>query len=325
MTVNPFLKVEGLSKHFNLGHSRLLVAVDNVNLSVERTRTLAIVGESGSGKSTLARCLLGLIPPTSGSVLLNDVAISKLSAGARARSYADIQMVFQDPNSSLNPRMNVLQTVSEPLALHLGMPKRQRLDRARELMDLVKLSEDHLHRMPHELSGGQRQRVGIARALAVDQKMVILDEPTSALDVSTRREVLGLLERLQQQLGLTYIFISHDLQAVRQVADRIAVMYLGSILEIGPAEAILDSPSHPYTRALTSAAPIPEYGVTRERFRLVGEIPSPIGLKDQCRLVGRCPLAQTSCRHGVPPLAQIHLDHKSRCPITASQEVPIQS
>lgn len=322
MNVDPLLKIDELSKQFHLGKSRTLTAVDRVSLSVPSKSTLAIVGESGSGKSTLVRCLLGLIPPTSGSVLFGDVELTTLSPRARARSYRDIQMVFQDPNSSLNPRMSVLKAVTEPLVLHLNMPRAERYQRAVELMSLVRLSEDHLQRMPHELSGGQRQRVGIARALAVEPKMVILDEPTSALDVSTRKEILGLLNDLQQRLGLTYLFISHDLQAVRHVADQIAVMYLGSILEMGPASVILDDPKHPYTRALVSAAPEPEHGVTRERFRLVGEIPSPIGMGNECRLVGRCPLVQESCWHGVPPLVRIRRDHESRCPITASHEGP---
>lgn len=314
----PLLSVSGLTKRYQVGRGRSLTAVDDVSFSIDRGTTLALVGESGSGKSTLARCLLGLVKPTSGTVTLAGVEISSLTDTAISRTYADIQMVFQDPNSSLNPRMSVLQAVTEPLALHLKMPRAQRLERARELMSLVDLTDDHLNRMPHELSGGQRQRIGIARAIAVEPRVVILDEPTSSLDVSVRGGILALLDSLQSQFGMSYLFISHDLQAVRRIADRIAVMYLGSIVEEGPADTILSRPSHPYTRALISAAPVPEYGASRERIRLLGEIPSPIGLAAQCRLVGRCSLERASCRAGVPPLIQISADHKSACPVTAA-------
>lgn len=315
----PVLDIRGLTKHYKVrGARQALVALDEVDLVVESGRTTALVGESGSGKSTLARCVVGLVKPTSGSVLLDGAEISGLGSVAMSRVYRDIQMVFQDPSSSLNPRMTVREAVREPLRLHLRMSPREQEDRARELMDLVGMTAEHLDRLPHELSGGQRQRVGIARAVAVEPKVVILDEPTSSLDVSVRSQILDLLHELQQRLGMTYLFISHDLQAVRRVADRIAVMYLGSVVEEGEAVDVLDHPRHPYTQALMSAAPVPEYGVRRDRLRLQGEIPSPIGLGQECRLVGRCPYAQDTCRAGIPPLLDVSPGHRSACPVRAA-------
>ncbi|WP_432519027.1 ABC transporter ATP-binding protein [Kineococcus sp. SYSU DK006] len=315
---DPVLAIEGLTKHYAVGARReQLIALDGVSLSVQRGRTTALVGESGSGKSTLARCLTGLVQPTSGTVLLNGEKISGLGAVAMSRIYRDVQMVFQDPNSSLNPRRSVQQTVAEPLKRHLNTPAKQRRERVRELLHLVGLDDRHLDRLPHELSGGQRQRVGIARAIAVEPQVLVLDEPTSSLDVSVRGQVLDLLLELQQRMGMTYVFISHDLHAVRRVADRVSVMYLGAVVEEGPATTVLTAPAHPYTRALMSAAPVPEYGIQRQRLRLRGEIPSPIGLRRECRLAGRCPMVRDSCRTAQPPLTAIGPHHTSACPVTA--------
>ncbi len=309
------LRTTGLRKHFPVSGGRSLVAVDGVDLELHAGETLALVGESGSGKSTTARCVVRLIEPTSGDVWVNGRSVRPLGSVGLAGLYREIQMVFQDPNASLNPRMTVRQVLHEPLRLHLKMDRDRRERRSRELVGLVGLAEMHLDRYPHELSGGQRQRVGIARAIAVEPNVVILDEPTASLDASVRGQILELLLRLQRELNLAYLFISHDLQVVRHVADRVAVMYLGGIVEIGPTDAVFDAPTHPYTRALLSAAPVARWGVTRTRLRLAGEITSPIDPPDACRLVGRCPLEHPSCSLARPPLIEVGAAHAAACPI----------
>ena len=311
------LRATGLSKHFPVAGGRRLVAVDGVDIALHAGETLALVGESGSGKSTTARCVVRLVEPSGGDVWINGRSILKLGSIDLAGLYREVQMVFQDPNASLNPRMTVRQVLHEPLRLHLAMPRDRREKRARELAGMVGLLAEHLDRYPHELSGGQRQRVGIARAIAVEPNVVILDEPTASLDVSVRGQILELLLRLQAELRLAYLFISHDLQVVRHVADRVAVMYLGGIVEIGPTGAVFDTPTHPYTRALLSAAPVARWGAKRTRLRLAGEISSPIDPPDACRLAGRCPLEQPSCRASRPPLVDLGGGHSAACPITA--------
>jgi oligopeptide/dipeptide ABC transporter ATP-binding protein len=317
------LQVRDLHKVFPVADGRKLVAVDGVTLDVAAGETLALVGESGSGKSTVARCVVRLIEPSGGDVSIEGQSILPLRPVALARVYRRIQMVFQDPNASLNPRMTVRQVLDEPLRLHLDLPRAARADRVRELIETVGLTAAHLDRYPHELSGGQRQRIGIARAIAVSPEIVILDEPTSSLDVSVRGQVLDLLLELQQRLKLAYLLISHDLQVVRHVADRVAVMYLGVIVESGPTGRVFDIPRHPYTRALISAAPIARWGVTRTRLRLKGEITSPIDPPDACRLVGRCPLAQPSCSAGKPALIDIGDGHSVACPVV--NDLPVAS
>jgi oligopeptide/dipeptide ABC transporter ATP-binding protein len=314
----PVLEVKDLGKRFPMGHGRSLVAVDGVDLKVYPGQTVALVGESGSGKSTVGRCMVRLIEPTSGDVLVEGRSILALDSLQLAREYRRIQMVFQDPNASLNPRMTVRQVLHEPLYLHLKMALHRREERARELVEMVGLTAAHLDRYPNELSGGQRQRVGIARAIAVQPAVVILDEPTSSLDVSVRGQILDLLMSLQDKLGLAYLFISHDLQVVQHVADLVAVMYLGCIVEIGPTASVFRNPQHPYTRALLSAAPVAVWGAKRTRLRLDGEISSPIDPADACRLVGRCPLAQPSCSQGRPHLADLGGDHAVACPVVVS-------
>jgi len=325
MTVRDYvvLEVDALRRVFPVAGGRRLIAVDGVSFRLRAGETLALVGESGSGKSTVARCAVRLIEPSGGDVRLNGRSIIPLSTTGLASAYREIQMVFQDPNSSLNPRMTVRQLLHEPLRLHLAMPQDARDPRATALVEMVGLSTTHLDRYPHELSGGQRQRVGIARAIAVEPNVVILDEPTSSLDVSVRGQILDLLRSLQERLDLAYLFISHDLQVVRHIADRVAVMYLGGIVEIGPTEAVFTNPTHPYTRALLSAAPVAEFGARRPRLRLTGEIPSPIDPPDACRLAGRCPLQQPACTERRPPLAAVDATHMAACPVTLSATPPI--
>ena len=257
----PIVQARNLRKHFAVGGGRKLVAIDDLDLDLFPGKTLALVGESGSGKSTVARCLTRLIEPTDGGIFVHGKSLMLLSSYQMSDMYRHVQMVFQDPNASLNPRMTVRHVLEEPLKLHLRLSRREREDRVRELVGMVGLTTAHLDRYPHELSGGQRQRIGIARALAVQPEVVLLDEPTASLDVSVRGQILDLLARLQKEFNLAYLFISHDLQVVRHVSDEVAVMYLGVIVERGPTEKVFSNPLHPYTQALLSAAPVAQWGV----------------------------------------------------------------
>ena len=315
MLSGPLLQVQRLSKVFPVEGGRKLVAVDGVDLALAPGETLALVGESGSGKSTVARCIVRLVEPSGGDVTIGGESILGLQPSRMTGVYRRIQMVFQDPNASLNPRMNVRRVLEEPLSLHLYLLRSERKARVSELIEMVGLTESHLDRYPHELSGGQRQRVGIARAIAVSPEIVILDEPTSSLDVSIRGQILDLLLGLQERLNLAYLFITHDLQVVQHVADRVAVMYLGGIVETGPTERLFADPKHPYTRALLSAAPVARWGVKRTRTRLAGEISSAIDPPDACRLAGRCPFAVPSCSVAKPPLIDIGDGRAVACPI----------
>jgi len=322
----PALRVSAMNKTFSIGGAfaeRKIRAVNEVDLEIYAGETLALVGESGSGKSTLARCIVRLIEPDSGEVELDGKSIALVKSRELPTVYRDMQMVFQDPNSSLNPRMTVRQIIEEPLRLHLHTPKRDRRDVVRRLLSRVGLQDAHLDRLPHQLSGGQRQRVGIARALAVQPKVLILDEPTSSLDVSVRGQILQLLADLQEDTGLAYLFITHDLQVARRLADRVAVMYLGRILEQGTSDEVFGFPSHPYTKALLSAAPIPEWGARKERYLLSGEIPSPIDVPDGCPLSSRCPLVIDECRLAPPPLLRFEGTHDSACPITTANQMAL--
>jgi peptide/nickel transport system ATP-binding protein/oligopeptide transport system ATP-binding protein len=322
---HPILRVSALRKEFRIrtrGTSRTLTAVDGVSLDLYPGETVALVGESGSGKSTVARCIARLVEPTSGEVTLGGVSLTALPRGELPEAYGDLQMVFQDPSSSLNPRMTVRTAIEEPLRLHFSLSRAEREDRVCQLIDAVELSSELLDRYPRQLSGGQRQRVGIARALAVEPKVILLDEPTASLDVSIRGQILDLLGRLQREKGLAYLFITHDLQTVRAIADRVLVMYLGSIVEEGPTRVVFDHPTHPYTRALLSSAPIPEYGRHKKRFLLTGEIPSPIDLPTGCRLASRCPLAQARCSASIPPLIAVSPGHAAACPVVLEASEP---
>ena len=314
MLGDALLQVRDLRKVFPVEGGRKLVAVDGVDLEIKAGETLALVGESGSGKSTVARCIVRLVEPSGGDVRIGEESVLGLQPSRLAGMYRRIQMVFQDPNASLNPRMSVRQVLEEPLKLHLYLLRSERAARVKELIEMVGLTESHLDRYPHELSGGQRQRVGIARAIAVSPDIVILDEPTSSLDVSIRGQILDLLLELQDKHRFAYLFITHDLQVVQRVADRVAVMYLGGIVETGPTAALFADPKHPYTRALLSAAPVARWGVKRTRTRLSGEISSAIDPPDACRLAGRCPIARPSCSSAKPPLLAIGDGRAVACP-----------
>ena len=304
--MSALLTIERLEMHFPLRSmipwraTRVVRAVDGVSLEIAAGETLGLVGESGCGKSTLARCVLRLLEPTAGRVLLEGVDLTALGDEDLRRRRRDVQMVFQDPTASLNPRLSVAATVDEPLMLHTPLTGSARRARVDEVLDEVGLGAGLRDRYPHQLSGGQRQRVNMARAIATHPRLVVLDEPTSALDVSLRARVILLLGELKRRLGMTYLFISHDLSTVRYLCDRVAVMYLGIVVEQAPAAELFAHPAHPYTRALLSCIPIPDPDVAQERLTLAGEVPSPIDIPAGCRLRGRCPLAQPVCAEPVP-------------------------
>jgi oligopeptide transport system ATP-binding protein len=316
----PLLKVKDLVKHFPIKGGLLnrtidkVHAVDGVSFELAAGETLGVVGESGCGKSTTGRCILRLIEPTSGEVWFegkNVIAANKDQLRALAR---DMQIIFQDPYASLNPRMTVANIIGEALTIHkLTSNAREYEDRIVQLLETVGLSADHLRRYPHEFSGGQRQRIGIARALAVSPKMIVCDEAVSALDVSIQAQVINLLEDLRSQFNLTYIFIAHDLSVVEHISHRVAVMYLGRIVEIAPARDLYTNPLHPYTEALLSAVPIPDPTVKRVRIPLQGDVPSPIHPPSGCHFHTRCPIAQAQCKVDKPQLKQSTDGHWVAC------------
>ncbi|ODS52622.1 MAG: peptide ABC transporter ATP-binding protein [Acidobacteria bacterium SCN 69-37] len=324
-TADPLLRVDGLVKHFPLTrgvifkrHIGDVKAVDGVSLDLARGETLGIVGESGCGKSTLAKLLVRLERPTAGRALFEGRNIFDLEGGDLRRLRRNLQMVLQDPYTSLNPRMTVGDIVGEPFEIHPEVaPRSSRRARVQELLDLVGLNPEHINRYPHQFSGGQRQRIGIARALALKPQVIICDEPVSALDVSIQAQVINLLEDLQTELGLSYIFIAHDLSVVRHISDRVAVMYLGRIVEIGTGDDIYDRATHPYTQALLSAVPVPDPRArgTRRVIRLEGDVPSPANPPSGCRFRTRCWKAQDVCAVEEPALAVRSSDggHLSAC------------
>jgi peptide/nickel transport system ATP-binding protein len=318
------LEVQGLKKHFPITRGVLfkkkvgaVKAVDGVDLTLHKGETLGIVGESGCGKSTLAKLLMRLEPPTAGHASYRGQDMLAMRGGALRRLRRHIQMVMQDPYTSLNPRMTVGKIVGEPFAVHPDVvPKGERHRRVRELLDVVGLNPEHINRYPHQFSGGQRQRIGIARALALRPEIIVCDEPVSALDVSIQAQVINLLEGLQDEFGLSYIFIAHDLSVVRHISDRVAVMYLGRIVEIGDQDQIYNRPTHPYTQALLSAVPVPDPAARehREIIRLEGDVPSPANPPSGCRFRTRCWKAQEICAVEDPPLIDRDADpHPSAC------------
>ncbi len=317
------VRVEELLKYFPVrggffrGDSLQVHAVDNVNLEIRRGETLGLVGESGCGKSTLGRLILGLEKPTSGRVLFEGVDLTTISRHEMKHLRRKMQIIFQDPFSSLNPRRTVQNTLMEPLTVHGIGTRSQRHEKVLALLDEVGLSPEHLQRYPHEFSGGQRQRIGIARALALNPSLIVADEPVSALDVSIRSQVLNLLEDLQEKYGLTYLFISHDLSVVEHIASRVAVMYLGKIVEIGAKMSIYETPLHPYTEALLSAVPIPDPARKQERIILQGDVPSPIDPPSGCRFHPRCWLMIPVCRELGPPLVDVGGGHMAACHVRA--------
>lgn len=304
--MTALLEVSNLSKHYPARDGNGLVrAVNNVSFSIELGRTLGIVGESGCGKSTLARLILRLIEPTAGEIYFNGENLLALSRSALRRRRREIQIVFQDPYASLDPRMNVSSIISEPLDIHGIGSKTQRTAKVSELLDLVGLDRNSAAKYPHEFSGGQRQRIGIARAIALEPKLVVLDEPVSALDVSIQSQILNLLIDLKKRLGLSYIFISHDLSVIRHVSDEVAVMYLGQIVEYGPAEQVLSSSLHPYTQALVSAIPEIDPKKKKQRIVLAGDPPNPEDVPPGCPFHPRCQHAMAICRETLPELGVV--------------------
>ena len=307
------LEVRNLKKYFKTPRG-MLHAVDDVSFSIEKGHTLGIVGESGCGKTTTGRCILRLVEPTSGEIFFEGKDITKLSRGEMKKLRKDMQIIFQDPFSSLDPRYTINQTLTETLKINkICTGKKELENRVLELMETVGLAERLINTYPHELDGGRRQRIGIARALAMEPKFIVCDEPVSALDVSIQAQILNLLEDLQEKLGLSYIFITHDLAVVNHFADEIAVMYLGQIVEKAPTEELFNNPVHPYTRALLSAIPIPEVLEERPQILLSGEISSPIEPKDECRFAKRCMYTCDKCREKNPGLFEISPGHFVAC------------
>jgi oligopeptide/dipeptide ABC transporter ATP-binding protein len=298
------VRVEHLKKYFKVS-SGLLKAVDDVSFSVARGETLGLVGESGCGKSTVGRSILRLQEPTEGGVYFRGENILLRPRSQMKEMRGKLQIVFQDPYSSLDPRMNVLRLIEDSLRVNGVRDKKERLERVRAVMDVVGLEQRLLYSYPHELDGGRRQRIGIARALVLNPDFIVMDEPVSALDVCVQAQILNLLCDLQDKMGLTYLFISHNLSVVKHLSSRIAVMYLGKIVEIADKKTLFASPKHPYTQALLSSIPLPKYGVQRERIVLEGDVPSPINLPSGCRFQKRCPYAQERCTREEPELVEM--------------------
>lgn len=319
----PLLKVEHLHKEFPAGSSfkggkftkKVVSAVNDVSFEIHAGETFGLVGESGCGKSTTGRAIMHLDPPTSGKVYFEGKDISKMNKGQLKDMRREMQFIFQDPYASLNPRMTIGEIISEPMVIHgIGTPE-ERIERVRELLDVVGLNPEHINRYPHEFSGGQRQRVGIARSFILRPKLIICDEPVSALDVSIQAQVLNLLKDLQKQYGTAYLFIAHDLSVVQHISDRVAVMYLGKMVELSDWKSLYAEPNHPYTQALLSAVPIPDPDVQQNRKRIIlaGDPPSPIDPPSGCRFHTRCPIAQAKCSEETPEFREIGDGHFCAC------------
>ena len=327
----PLLEVKDLTKHFYVGNGLLLSklgktvkAVERVSFTLQEGETLGLVGESGCGKSTTGRCINRLLEASSGDITFQGVNVLKLKTRALKQYRREASFIFQDPYASLNPRMTFGEIMTEPLVIHGIGTRKERQERAKEMLKIVGLQPEHIHRYPHEFSGGQRQRVGIARSLMLRPKMIICDEPVSALDVSIQAQIINLLEELQEEFKLTYLFIAHDLAVVRHICDRVAVMYLGKIVEIGGWREVYNSPHHPYTQSLLSAVPVPDPGKQKQRSRIIlqGDVPSPIDPPSGCRFHTRCPIAQPVCSREEPPLKSVGPGHQAACHFAASCPIP---
>jgi len=315
----PLLEIKNLRTHFPIKKGILgrevgrVYAVDGVSLTLNEGETLGLVGESGCGKSTLGRTLIQLEKPTSGEVYFQGKLINAISFSELKQVRSKLQMIFQDPFSSLDPRMSIERIITEPLRLHKMGDRQSQRAKAQKLLETVGLPESSLFRYPHEFSGGQRQRIGIARALALNPKLIVADEPVAALDVSVQAQVLNLLNDLKKEFRLTMVFISHDLGVIKYLSDRIAVMYLGKIVEIGSSEELYRNPVHPYTQALFSAIPVPDPTVKKQRMILKGDVPSPMSPPPGCRFQTRCPYMTEKCRSQEPPLVEVKPGHHTAC------------
>ena len=319
MTTKPLLKVKGLKKYFPVIKGLLaktvgyVKAVDDVSFHVNEGETLGIVGESGCGKSTTGRMLMRLLDPTEGTVEFDGKELTALSSEEMRKTRRDIQMVFQDPYASLNPRHTIERILSEPLLVHGVKSAKERKEKVHQFLEIVGLSAYHAKRYPHQFSGGQRQRIGIARALMTNPKLIIADEPVSALDVSIQAQVLNLMQDLQQEFNLTYIFIAHDLGVVRHISDRVGVMYLGKMVEVAESEALYAKPLHPYTQALLSAVPVPDPNFSKEEVFLEGDMPNPANPPTGCTFHTRCPFKMDICSQVVPQLTELEEGHSVAC------------
>ena len=318
----PLVRVENLSKDFSTSSGLIssrfgskVSAVRDASFTIDSGSTLGLVGESGSGKSTIGRCIIRLLEPTSGHVYVDGKDVHSLRGEALKSFRREVQIVFQDPQASLNPRMTIGELIREPFVIHRIGSRDEQIAQVKELLDIVGLNPEHINRYPHEFSGGQRQRIGIARALALRPKLIICDEPVSALDVSIQAQVLNLLSDLQEEFGLTYLFIAHDLGVVQHISNRVAVMYLGTIVELGDVDLLYGKPHHPYTQSLLSAIPVPDPREQRSRSRILlpGDPPSPIDPPSGCRFHTRCPLAQEICSREVPQLVEVEPNHQAAC------------
>ena len=313
------IEVRNLKKYFPSGGGLMggtgeaVKAVDDVSFSIRRGETFGLVGESGCGKSTTGRCILRLIEPTSGEVEFEGRDLRSFDSGGLRRLRREMQIIFQDPYSSLNPRMRVGEIIGEPLVIHRVGDATGRIRRVAELLELVGLKPEHSARYPHEFSGGQRQRIGIARALALNPRFVVCDEPVSALDVSVQAQIVNLLQDLQEELGLTYLFISHGLSVVEHISTRVGIMYLGRLVEVASSEEMFRNPLHPYTRALLSAIPVPDPEAKRQRLPLAGDIPTALRPPSGCRFRTRCPLAEARCAESEPQLVEVKKGHFAAC------------
>ena len=306
------LQIKDLRKHFRVGRGATLKAVDGISLEIKRGETVGLVGESGCGKTTAGRVLVKLYEPSGGEVIFGGKDVHRTEGDEAKVLNRKMQMIFQDPQASLNPRMIVSDIVAEGLDIHdLVGSRKERLDRVHELLDVVGLDKEHANRYPHEFSGGQRQRIGVARALAVDPEFIVADEPVSALDVSIQAQVINLLRRLQEERGLTYLFISHDLSVVKYISDRVGVMYLGQLVELASSDELYENPLHPYTKALLSAVPVPDpdHEIERERVVLVGDLPSPVNPPSGCRFRTRCPQAVEAAAEVEPGWREVRPGH----------------